>query len=58
MEVGLGLRTMGVKGVSLSVSAFLMDEELMAGLMVAENNATSSSRVLLGEGCIISSLHE
>ena len=58
MDVGLGLRTIGEKGVSLSSSAFLMVAELTPGLKMVEKNVTSSSRVLFSGGFISSFLLE
>ena len=50
-DVGLGLSTMGVNGVSSSSSASLMALELTAGVNIEENNVTSASRDLLSLGC-------
>ena len=58
IDVGLGLRTIGEKGVSLSSKALLMEEELTPGVKMAEKNVTSSSKVRFSAGCINSFLLE
>ena len=58
IDVGLGLRTIGQKGVSLSSRALLIDEELTPGVKIDSKRVTSASRVLLSGGCRSSFLFE
>ena len=58
MEVGLGLKTMVVKGVSSSCSALLMEDDLTPGVKMEENRVTSFSSVLLSLGWSSSCLLE
>ena len=58
MVVGLGLRTIGENGVSLSSRAFLIFLDGAAGLNIEVKIVTSSSRLLLSFGCSRSFLIE